>query len=117
MSRLEKVGAATGAGADHVLVSTGGAFVESVRGLTAGEGVHVVCDGAGATTFATSLQVLRAHGTMVFHGPLTGDVPTLAMDEIPRSTRLTYPQTEDHVRTPEVLRARAAELFALVEKG
>lgn len=117
VSRPEKVKWAADAGADHVLVSSGDAFVEPVRELTDGEGVHVVFDGAGATTFAASLQVLRTHGTMVFYGPLIGDVPTIAMNDIPRSTRLTYPVTEDHVRTPEQLAARTAELFALVEKG
>ncbi|MGO4420800.1 zinc-binding dehydrogenase, partial [Streptomyces sp. MCAF7] len=100
-----------------VLVSSGDAFVEPVRELTGGEGVHVVFDGAGATTFAASLQVLRTHGTMVFYGPLIGDVPTIAMNDIPRSTRLTYPVTEDHIRTPGELKARTAELFALVERG
>ncbi|WP_262699405.1 MULTISPECIES: quinone oxidoreductase family protein [Streptomyces] len=117
VSRPEKVRTATDAGADHVLVSSGDAFVEPVRELTGGEGVHVVFDGAGATTFAASLQVLRTHGTLVFYGPLIGDVPTIAMNDIPRSTRLTYAVTEDHVRTPEELAARAAELFALVESG
>lgn len=117
VSRPEKIGFATDAGADHVLVSSGDAFVEPVRELTGGEGVHVVFDGAGATTFAASLQVLRTHGTLVFYGPLIGDVPTIAMNDIPRSTRLTYPVTEDHIRTPEELAARTAELFALVERG
>ncbi|GAB2901158.1 quinone oxidoreductase [Streptomyces mayteni] len=117
VSRPEKAKYATDAGADHVLVSAGDAFVEPVRELTGGEGVHVVFDGAGATTFAASLQVLRTHGTMVFYGPLIGDVPTIAMNDIPRSTRLTYPVTEDHIRTPEQLKARTAELFALVEQG
>ncbi|EXU68758.1 alcohol dehydrogenase [Streptomyces sp. PRh5] len=117
VSRPEKVTFAADAGADHVLVSSGDAFAEPVRELTGGEGVHVVFDGAGATTFAASLQVLRTHGTLVFYGPLIGDVPTIAMNEIPRSTRLTYAVTEDHVRTPEELAARSAELFALVERG
>ncbi|MFD0446873.1 MULTISPECIES: quinone oxidoreductase family protein [Streptomyces violaceusniger group] len=117
VSRPEKVKFAADAGADHVLVSSGDAFVEPVRELTGGEGVHVVFDGAGATTFAASLQVLRTHGTLVFYGPLIGDVPTIAMNDIPRSTRLTYAVTEDHVRTPEELAARAAELFELVKSG
>ncbi|WP_328500368.1 quinone oxidoreductase [Streptomyces sp. NBC_00457] len=117
VSRPEKVEPAADVGADHVLVSTGDAFVEPVRELTGGEGVHVVFDGAGATTFAASLQVLRTHGTMVFYGPLIGDVPTITMNDIPRSTRLTYGVTEDYIRTPEELKARTAELYALVEKG
>jgi len=117
VSRPEKVETASAAGADHVLVSTGGAFVGRVRELTDGEGVHAVFDGAGASTFRASLDVLRTHGTLVFYGPLIGDVPTIAMNEIPRSTRLTYGVTEDHIRTPEEFRAHTGELFDLVEKG
>ncbi|MET8452934.1 quinone oxidoreductase [Streptomyces sp. NPDC005209] len=117
VSRPDKVELAASAGADHVLVSSGDAFVERARELTGGEGVHAVFDGAGATTFAASLQVLRTHGTLVFYGPLIGDVPTIAMNDIPRSTRITYGVTEDYIRTPEAFKARSAELFALVEKG
>ncbi|MFE9682031.1 zinc-binding dehydrogenase [Streptomyces sp. NPDC006285] len=117
VSRPEKAEIATAVGADHVVVSTGDAFVGAVQELTGGEGVHAVFDGAGGPTFSASLQVLRTHGTMVFYGPLIGDVPTIAMNEIPRSTRLTYGTLPDHVRTHEELAAHAAELFALVERG
>ncbi len=117
VSRPEKAEIATAAGADHVLVSTGGAFVEPVLELTGGEGVHAVFDGAGGPTFDGSLKVLRTHGTMVFYGPLIGDVPIIAMNEIPRSTRLTYGTLPDHIRTREELTKHAAELFGLVEKG
>jgi NADPH2:quinone reductase len=117
VSRPEKVEIATAAGADHVVVSTGGAFVEPVRELTGGAGVHAVFDGAGATTFDASLQVLRTHGTLVFYGPLIGDVPTIRMNQLPRSIRVTYGVTEDHIRTPAELAAHTAELFTLVEKG
>lgn len=118
VSRPEKVQLATEAGADHVLVSTGAEFVEEVKELTNGEGVHAVFDGGGAATFAASLEVLRTHGSLVFYGPLIpGGVPTIAMTDIPRSTRLTYGRVEDHIRTPEEFRARADDLFTLVEKG
>ncbi len=117
VSRPEKVEVARAAGADHVLVSTGDAFVDRVRELTGGEGVHAVFDGAGGPTFSASLEVLRPHGTMVFYGPLIGDVPTLAVNEIPRSIRLTYGTLPDHISTREELTAHATELFAMVEKG
>ncbi|HWO65818.1 MAG TPA: quinone oxidoreductase [Umezawaea sp.] len=117
VSRPDKVGAAADAGADHVLVSTGGAFVEPVRELTGGAGVHVVFDGAGATTFDASLEVLRTHGTLVFYGPLIGEVPTIPINRLPRSVRLTYPTTDDHVAGTGEFAAHTAELFGLVEKG
>lgn len=117
VSRAEKMPIVQDAGADHVLVSTGAGFVDRVKELTGGEGAHVVFDGAGATTFDASLEVLRTHGTLVFYGPLIGDVPTIAMNDIPRSAKITYGITNDHVRTPAELKARTAQLFALVEAG
>ncbi|PRY39431.1 quinone oxidoreductase family protein [Umezawaea tangerina] len=117
VSRPEKVGIATEAGADHVLVSTGAAFVGPVRDLTGGEGVHVVYDGAGATTFDASLEALRTHGTLVFYGPLIGEVPSIRVDDLPRSVRLTYPTTDDHLRGEGALATHMAELFALVGTG
>ena len=118
VSRPEKVRLATEAGADHVLVSTGASFVDEVLDLTDGEGVDAVFDGGGVSTFEGSLQVLRTHGSLVYYGSLIpGGVPTIALSDIPRSARLTYGRVEDHVRTPEEFRARAAELFTLVEKG
>ncbi|MFI5844773.1 quinone oxidoreductase family protein [Catenuloplanes sp. NPDC051500] len=117
VSRPEKVAAATEAGADHVLVSTGGAFAGPVRDLTDGRGVHVVYDGAGATTFEASMSVLRTHGTMVFYGPLIGEPPVIRLSDIPRSISITYPATDHHIETPELLAAHTSELFGLVEKG
>lgn len=117
VSRSEKVEMAADAGADHVLVSTGEAFREPVLELTGGEGVHVVYDAGGPTTFQAAQDVLRPHGTLVFYGVLVGEPPSIRMDRIPRSIRITYPNTEDHVRTPEQFTAHTGELLALAEKG
>ncbi|AGL16416.1 alcohol dehydrogenase zinc-binding domain-containing protein [Actinoplanes sp. N902-109] len=117
VSRPEKAALATEAGADHVLISTAGAFADPVREITGGKGVHVVYDGAGATTFDASMSVLRTHGTMVYYGPLIGEPPNLRLDEIPRSISITYPATDHHIETPETLAAHTSELFGLVERG
>lgn len=115
VSREEKVEVVRAAGADHVLVSTGGAFAEPVLELTGG--VHAVFDGAGGSTFEASLRVLRRHGTLVYYGPLIDDVPTVRMSELPRSVRVTYSSVEDHVSGPGELEAHAGELFGMVERG
>ncbi|HWP24449.1 MAG TPA: quinone oxidoreductase, partial [Candidatus Binatia bacterium] len=46
------------AGADQVIVYTGKDFLAEVRRLTGGQGVHVVYDSVGATTFEKSLDCL-----------------------------------------------------------
>ncbi|MBP2472455.1 NADPH:quinone reductase-like Zn-dependent oxidoreductase [Crossiella equi] len=117
VSNEAKVAPVRELGADHVLVSTGEAFTERVLALTGGEGVHTVFDGGGATTFRASLSVLRRNGTLVYFGPLIGEVPTVNLWDLPRSIKLVYAVFQDHIPTPEALRAVSAELFGLVRAG
>jgi NADPH2:quinone reductase len=117
VSRPEKVEIARKAGADHVLISTGDQFVDRVLELTGGEGVHVAYDGAGASTFRASLRVVRTNGTLAYFGPLIGEVPTIGLQELVNSVKLTYPVFMDHIRTRGELLDHSAELFSLVDEG
>ncbi|WP_433136340.1 quinone oxidoreductase family protein [Actinomadura nitritigenes] len=105
------------AGADHVLVCTGAAFVDPVLDLTGGQGVHTVFDGAGATTFRASMHVLRRHGTLLYYGAVIGDPPVVNMRELPNSIKICYPVFRDHIPTRDTLLAHSAELFQLVRDG
>jgi len=116
VSRPDKIAMAKDAGADHVLVSSGGGFEDAVRDLTGGEGAHVVYDGGGAATFASSLQALRYHGTLAFYGPFMG-IPSLTPMDLPRSVHLSYPSVGHHVRTRAALLARTGELFEFLKTG
>ncbi|MFI0716045.1 quinone oxidoreductase family protein [Streptomyces inhibens] len=69
VSREEKVPIAKEAGADHVLVHSGGGFEEQVRELTGGPGADVVYDGGGTGTFRSSQLALRPHGVHAYYGP------------------------------------------------
>jgi NADPH2:quinone reductase len=112
-----KVDIARAAGADDVIVSTGGGFVDEVLRITGGEGVNVVYDGAGAATFQGSLAVLARHGVLAYFGPVLNPAPPLDLLAIPRSAFVTYPVVQDHVHSPELLRRHGTEMFDLVEKG
>lgn len=116
VSREEKVTAAKEAGADHVLVSSGGGFEDRVRELTGGEGAHVVYDGAGAPAFRSSQLALRRHGVHAYYGPFMG-VPSLTPMDLPSSILLSYPAVADHVPTREALVARTGEIFSLIRSG
>jgi NADPH2:quinone reductase len=71
-----KVQAVRDAGADHVIdYSTDEDFVPHVREITKGEGVHVVFDGIGKSTFDRSLVSVRRNGTFVSFGNASGAVP------------------------------------------
>lgn len=117
VSTEQKAFAARQAGADHTLVSTGDAFVEQVKDLTDGKGVHVVFDGGGDSTFRASMNVLRPHGLLLYYGTLIGAVPTLSMAELPRSIKVCCPVFRDHIPTREALLRHSNDLFDLVRRG
>ncbi|MGO4762738.1 quinone oxidoreductase [Cupriavidus sp. 2KB_3] len=104
-------------GADHVIVDTAGAFAEAAVRLSGGEGVHVVYDGSGPATFQGSLDALRVAGTFCWYGPVLGGPGTLDIMSLPKSIKLGYAVFAHHVRTPELLRARAARLFQWMIEG
>ncbi|MFD7711435.1 quinone oxidoreductase family protein [Streptomyces sp. NPDC059785] len=116
VSREEKAAPAKEAGADHVLVSAGGGFEDRVRELTAGQGAHVVYDGGGSATFASSQRSLRPHGVHAYYGPFMG-VPAIDVTDLPHSILLSYPIVHDHVPTRNALVARTGEVFDMVRTG
>src|SRR5712664_2559223 len=117
VSSEEKVAAAREAGADHVIVDAEGRFAEQTLRLTNGEGVHVVYDGSGPNTFQGSLDVLRRSGTFCWYGPVLGGPGPLDIMKLPKSIKIGYAVFRDHIHTPELFRARSAQLFDWISEG
>lgn len=117
VSSAAKVDAARAAGADHVIVDAEGDFATEVMRLTGGEGVHVVYDGSGPTTFDGSLASLRRSGTFCWYGPVLGGPGRIDIMSLPRSIKLGYAVFSDHIYTPELLRARTTRLFDWIREG
>ena len=117
VSSDDKVAAAKEAGADHVIVETEGRFAEEAIRLTNGEGVHVVYDGSGPKTFQGSLDVLRRSGVFCWYGPVLGGPGPLNIMSLPKSIKIGYAIFFDHIHTPELLRARSAQLFDWITEG
>ena len=117
VSSEEKVVAAKEAGADHVVVDTEGRFAEEALRLTRGEGVHVVYDGSGPTTFQGSLDVLRRSGTFCWYGPVLGGPGPFDIMSLPKSIKIGYARYFDLIHTPELLRAHSAQLFDWISEG
>ena len=117
VSSADKVPVAKAAGADHVIVDTEGRFAEEARRFTGGEGVHVVFDGSGPSTFQGSLDVLRRSGTFCWYGPVLGAPKPINIMSLPKSIKLGYAVFFDHIHTPELLRARSARLFDWFMEG
>jgi NADPH:quinone reductase len=117
VSSADKVAAARAAGADHVIVDAEGKFVEEAKSLSGGEGVHVVFDGSGPSTFQGSMDVLRRSGTFCWYGPVLGGPGPLDIMNLPKSIKLGYAVFFDHIHTPELLRARSKQLFDWIAEG
>ena len=117
VSSDDKVAAAKEAGADHVIVEAEGRFAEEALRLTNGEGVHVVYDGSGPKTFKGSLDVLRRSGVFCWYGPVLGGPGPLDIMRLPKSIKIGYAIFFDHIHTPELLRARSAQLFDWITEG
>ncbi len=117
VSSADKVAVAKAAGADHVIVDTQGRFAEAAVRLSGGEGVHVVYDGSGPTTFQGSLDALRRSGIFCWYGPVLGGPGPLDIMSLPKSIKLGYATFLDHIHTPELLRARTARLFDWILGG
>ena len=117
VSSADKVAVAKAAGADHVIVDREDGFVAETLRLTDGDGVHVVYDGSGPKTFQGSLDILRRSGTFCWYGPVLGGPGPLDIMSLPKSIKIGYATFFDHIHTPALLRARAAQLFDWITEG
>jgi NADPH2:quinone reductase len=118
-STEEKAALAREAGADEIVLYTREDFQQAARRITGGEGVSVVYDSVGKTTFDKSLDSLRPRGYMVLFGASSGAAPPLDPQALNRkgSLYLTRPTLGNYISTREELLSRAAELFDWVSKG
>ena len=117
-SSEEKAKIAREAGADSVIVYTARDFEEEDRRMTDGQGVDVVYDSVGKTTFEKSLRCLRPRGYLVLFGQSSGIVPPVAPSVLQHgSLFLTRPMLGDYTATREDLERRATGVFDMVLSG
>lgn len=107
------------AGADAVILYTEQDFEAEVKRLTNGQGVNVVYDSVGKTTFEKSLNVLRPRGYLVLFGQSSGPVPPF--DPIVLSNKgslfLTRPTLAHYTLTREELLQRAGDVLGWIKSG
>ena len=115
----EKAQLARDAGADEVIIYTEQDFETETRRLTEGEGVHVVYDGVGKTTFEKDLNVLRPRGYLVLFGASSGPVPPFDLLELTKhgSLFITRPSLHHYILSREELEQRAGDVLQMIEGG
>ena len=115
----EKGKLALASGASEVIVYTREDFARRVRQLTNGEGVPVVYDSVGKSTFEGSLDCLSPMGLMVSYGNASGPVPPFDLAQLAArgSLFLTRPTLFTYTARREDLEEGARELFSVLQSG
>jgi NADPH2:quinone reductase len=115
----EKARLAHGAGADDVIIYTKQDFEAETKRLTGGQGVHVIYDGVGKSTFDQDFNILRPRGYLVLFGGASGAVPPF--DPIKLSQKgslfLTRPSLVHYIASREELEQRANDIFRMIQTG
>jgi NADPH:quinone reductase len=109
----DKCEAAQKIGADHAINYNSSDFVERVKALTSGEGVHLVLDMVAGNYVARNLQCLREDGrhvTIAVQGGMTAEINMAFV----MSRRLTLTGSTLRPRTPMFKALLAQEISATV---
>lgn len=119
VSTEEKAALAGEAGADKVILYTKEDFSAEVNKATDGQGVQVVYDSVGKTTFEKSLTCLSRRGYLVLFGSSSGPVPPVDSRVLAAkgSLFLTRPSLSDYTADRKELLWRADEVFNWVRTG
>ncbi|HMQ50493.1 MAG TPA: quinone oxidoreductase [Anaerolineae bacterium] len=119
VSTEEKAQLALEAGADHIIRYTEADFEAETKRLTEGQGVEVVYDSVGQSTFDKSLNVLKPRGYMVLFGQSSGKVPPFDPGVLGAkgSLFITRPSLFHYIAKRDDLLWRAGDLFKWLEAG
>jgi NADPH2:quinone reductase len=118
VSTEEKAKLAKEAGADEVILYTQTDFEDAVKKLTSGQGVHVVYDSVGQTTFEKSLNCLKPRGYMALFGQSSGPVPPLDLRALAKgSFFITRPTLAHYAANRAELLERSGDIFRWIASG
>ena len=119
VSTQAKADLARKAGAAEIILYTQADFLTEVKRITNGQGIHVVYDSVGATTFEKSLDCLRARGYLVLFGQSSGPVGPFDPAKLAAkgSLFLTRPSLAHYTLNRAELLRRAADLFDWMKAG
>ncbi|KAJ1665095.1 hypothetical protein IW140_003752 [Coemansia sp. RSA 1813] len=116
VSSKQKAEVAKQAGADYTILYTEESVSEAVRRIIP-DGVHVVYDGVGKSTFEGSIASLRRTGTMVSFGNASGTVPPVNLLSLGKDNIvLLRPRLYGYIVTSEERNRHFGALAELIAK-
>jgi NADPH:quinone reductase len=119
VSTDEKAKLAREAGADEVILYTRQDFEAEVKRLTSNQGLQVVYDAVGKTTWDKSLNSLAPRGMMALYGQSSGPIGTIdpGILNTKGSLFLTRPSLNHHIASRQELTQRAGEVLGWIASG
>ncbi len=117
VSTPEKAKLAKENGYHHVINYKEEDFVERVKEITRGEGVDVVYDSVGQTTYPHSLHCLKRLGMWVCFGQSSGIIKDFELQHLAQNGSLfaTRPSLFNYIYTKEELQKAAEHLFEALQ--
>jgi len=114
----EKCALAAKHGYAHTIDYKSEDFVERVKEITGGEGVHAVYDSIGHDTIAGSMNCLKTFGTLVNFGQSSGPYLDFKLSDLAvGSYTVTRPVLFHFTADRAYLESAAENLFAMIENG
>ena len=94
-------------------------FAKKVLEITNGEGVPVVYDGVGKSTFEQSCECLKVRGTLVTFGNASGALDPINVTKFlqPKGLYFVRPSMQQYLRTKEEIDEAAMMLFEKISSG
>ncbi len=92
--------------------------MDEVKKLTDGEGVDLILDGVGKTTFPGDLEAVRIRGTVVIYGSSSGPADPIGPNTLQnRSLMVGAGILINYIRTREELERRATDVLNGIRDG
>lgn len=115
----EKAEIAKAHGCDHIIYYNHEDVAAKVRDITNGEGVPVVYDGVGKSTYEASLNSLAPRGVFASYGNASGSIDSISPGDLAAKGSLffTRPSLMNYVASREDLLTSTNALFSAIEKG
>ncbi|MBZ0185517.1 MAG: quinone oxidoreductase [Candidatus Obscuribacterales bacterium] len=118
VSTREKAELASQAGCDHVILYSEQDFSKGVKNLTDGEGVDLIIDGVGKSTFEGNLETINVRGTIVIFGSASGRAEPISPNVLQqKSVRLCGGSLFHHMNDRDEILTRAHDVLFAIKAG
>ncbi|HUK99618.1 MAG TPA: quinone oxidoreductase [Nitrospirota bacterium] len=118
VSSEDKADVVKKAGADHAIIYTKQNFVNAVKLITGGQGVQLILDGVGKSTFTGNLEAAAVHSHVVIFGASSGPADSIVPNSLmARSITVSGGSLPNFISTRSDLQRRFMAVQRALQEG